>query len=108
MTMTRTKDRRTGRAAPRSGGSSPEPPGAPVQAIVRIRLAVAVQPEAFEAWLREQPVVSGAWALSGDHDYEVRLTCLSLRDLTAELRSMRQDGGAEDTVTCLLLRDVLE
>ncbi|MGH3390256.1 MAG: Lrp/AsnC ligand binding domain-containing protein [Actinomadura sp.] len=84
------------------------PPTAAVEAIVRIRLAAGVEPAAFEAWLRRQPVVSGAWALSGDHDYELRLACPGLQERTAELRCIRQRGGAEDTVTSLVLRDVFE
>jgi DNA-binding Lrp family transcriptional regulator len=88
--------------------TAPAAASSPVQAIVRIRLATTADPDAFEGWLRRREVVSGAWALSGDHDYEVRLACPDLRELTAELRRIRQHGGAEETTTCLLLRDVFE
>jgi hypothetical protein len=77
-----------------------------VEAFVRIRLADQVAPALFETWLRDRAAVRGVWSLSGDCDYEIRLATGSLNDLTAELRAMRRQG-AEQTNTCLLLRDVL-
>ncbi|GAB3967309.1 hypothetical protein GCM10029978_034340 [Actinoallomurus acanthiterrae] len=77
-----------------------------VIALVRVRMADQVPPESFETWLRDRPAVRGVWSLSGDCDYEIRLTTAGLDELTAELRALRHQG-AEQTNTCLLLREIL-
>lgn len=76
-----------------------------VQAFVRIRLACRTVPESFETSLLDRPAVHGVWSLTGDFDYEARLVCATPHDLAAELRAMRR-FGAEQTDTCLLLREV--
>ncbi|GAA4628847.1 hypothetical protein GCM10023196_046920 [Actinoallomurus vinaceus] len=76
-----------------------------IEALVRIRMADQVPPEPFETWLRDRPAVRGVWSLSGDCDYEIRLTTASLDELTAELRALRHQG-VEQTNTCLLLREI--
>jgi hypothetical protein len=79
---------------------------AAVEAFVRVRMADQVPPESFETWLRDRPAVRGVWSLSGDCDYEIRVAAASLDALTAELRALRHHG-AEQTNTCLLLREIL-
>ena len=78
----------------------------PVEALVRVRLASRTGPELFETWLLGRPAVTGLWSLTGDFDYEVRLACPDLEDLTGELHAMRQ-YGAEQTDTSLLLREII-
>jgi hypothetical protein len=76
-----------------------------VEAFARVRLAAETVPEVFEAWLLCRPAVRGVWSLAGDFDYEVRLVCPSSGDLAAEVRAIRR-FGADETDTCLLLREV--
>ncbi|MGI8329298.1 hypothetical protein ACRYCC_04990 [Actinomadura scrupuli] len=79
-------------------------PGA-VEAFARIRLAAETVPEVFEAWLLCRSAVCGVWSLAGDFDYEVRLVCATPDELAAEVRAIRL-FGADETDTCLLLREV--
>jgi hypothetical protein len=79
-------------------------PGA-VEAFARIRLAAQTVPEVFEAWLLCRSSVCGVWSIAGDFDYEVRLVCATPGDLAAEVRAIRR-FGADETDTCLLLREV--
>jgi hypothetical protein len=89
---------------PRTAVATADP--SPVEALVRVRLASRTGPELFETWLLDRPAVAGVWSLTGDFDYEVRLACPDLEGLTGELRAMRQ-CGAEQTDTCLLLREIV-
>lgn len=77
----------------------------PVETLARIRLAGQTVPEVFEAWLLCRSSVCAVRPLTGDFDYEVRLTCTTSNDLAAEIRAIRR-FGADESDTCLLLREI--
>lgn len=78
----------------------------PIHTFVRVRLATGTTPEMFETRLCERRAVRGAWAVAGDYDYEIRLTCEGMADLRAELHALRECGAAQ-TDTCFLLRAIV-
>ncbi|WP_157963903.1 hypothetical protein [Actinocorallia populi] len=78
-----------------------------VEAIVRVGLAPGTAPASFERWSRSRAMTRAVWALAGDDDYELRLSCPGLAELSAELTALRGAGGAARTSTSLLLREVI-
>ncbi|HEX2314361.1 MAG TPA: Lrp/AsnC ligand binding domain-containing protein [Thermomonospora sp.] len=79
----------------------------PVEALVRVRLSALATAASFETWALARPVTRALWALTGDDDYELRLSCPDLAALHDELALLRRAGGAERTTTSLLLRELL-
>jgi Lrp/AsnC ligand binding domain len=78
-----------------------------VEALVRVRLSTAATPGTFETWVLARPATRVLWALTGDDDYELWLSCPDLAGLNDELALLRRAGGAERTSTSLLLRELL-
>ncbi len=76
---------------------------APFEALVCVRTDAHTPPDRFVAYLREEPAVVQAWRVAADIDAVVRLECTSLADLDAAVGRMRHLGGAEQTVTYLVL-----
>lgn len=76
---------------------------APIEALVCVRTDAHTPPDRFVAYLREEPAVIQAWRVAADIDAVVRLECPSLTDLDAAVGRMRHLGGAEHTVTYLVL-----
>jgi Lrp/AsnC ligand binding domain len=72
------------------------------EALVWVRTGPTTSPEQFVAYLANEPAVAQVWRVGADIDAVVRLTCASLSDLEAVVR-MRHRGGAEHTVTHLVL-----
>lgn len=78
----------------------------PINAVVRVRLAPGAPGTRFESCVCGRVNVREVWELTGDFDYEIRLVCPDLTALNTELRLFRDDAGAQETATCLLLRQV--
>ena len=68
-----------------------------------VRTDAHTAPDRFLAYLREEPAVAQAWRVAADIDAVVWLECASLADLDAAVARMRHLGGAEHTVTYLVL-----
>ena len=79
---------------------------APVQAIVRVKLAPCLRSQAFEQWLRAIPSVVRAAHVTGEVDYEVQLDCRSLADLGDALSRIRGCKGVYVASTALVLHEV--
>jgi Lrp/AsnC ligand binding domain len=77
---------------------------APFEALVCVRTDAHTPPDRFVAYLREEPAVVQAWRVAADIDAVVRLECTSLAELDAAVGRMRHLGGAEHTVTYLVLQ----
>src|SRR5262245_47030299 len=73
------------------------------EALVCVRTDAHTSPDRFVAYLREEPAVVQAWRVAADIDAVVRLECTTLADLDAAVGRMRHLGGAEHTVTYLVL-----
>lgn len=73
------------------------------EALVWVRTRPATSPERFVAYLADEPAVAQVWRVGADIDAVVHLTCPSLSDLEAVVVRMRHRGGAEYTVTHLVL-----
>jgi hypothetical protein len=79
---------------------------APVQAIVRVKLAPCLRSQAFEQWLRAIPSVLRAALVTGEVDYEIQLDCPGLADLGDVLSRIRGCEGVYVASTALVLHEV--
>lgn len=68
-----------------------------------VRTGPATSPQRFAAYLAVEPTVSKVWLVAADIDVIVALTCPSLTELEAVVARMRHHGGADHTVTHLVL-----
>jgi hypothetical protein len=72
-----------------------------LHALVRVQMTAGVDPDSFEAYLRDEAGIAEAWRLAGDCDFEVRLSCRSLADLDATVAQFRDAGGITSTTLVL-------
>ena len=72
-----------------------------VDALVRVRMTVGVDPDCFESRLRAEAGIVEAWRLAGVCDFEVRLSCRGLADLDAMVTQLRDEGGIPSTILVL-------
>jgi hypothetical protein len=77
-----------------------------VEALVCVRTDAVTSAEEFVAYLRAEPAVRQAWRVAADIDVIVRLSCESLAAIDDAVSRMRHLGGAEHTVTYLVLQPV--
>jgi DNA-binding Lrp family transcriptional regulator len=77
-----------------------------VQAIARVRLPPGASRPLFEKQLQAIPGVRTAWHVTGDFDYEMRLTCRSFADLGSVLHDLRHCCDAEVASAGLVLGEV--
>jgi Lrp/AsnC family transcriptional regulator, leucine-responsive regulatory protein len=89
--------------------ASPNPAalGRPLEALIEVKLLPGTSASSFEDKLRMLPQVVSATLLTGAHDYAVRVACIDRDDLVAATETLRQRAGVQDTVTRLLLREVV-
>ena len=71
-----------------------------------VRTDARTPPDRFVAYLREEPAVIQVWRVAADIDAVVRLECASLAELDAAVGRMRHLGGAEHTLTYLVLAPI--
>lgn len=81
-------------------------PSGPVQAIARVRLPPSASRPLFEKQVQTIPGVLAVWHLTGDFDYEMRLTCASFAALGSVLRDLRNCCDAEVASAGLVLGEV--
>ena len=81
-------------------------PNEPVQAIARVRLPPGASRPLFEKQLQAIPGVLTAWHVTGDFDYEMRLTCGSFAALGSMLHDLRHCCDAEVASAGLVLGEV--
>ena len=72
-----------------------------LHALVRVRMTAGVDPDCFEAYLRDEAGIAEAWRLAGDCDFEIRLSCRTLADLDAVVAQFRDAGGITSTTLVL-------
>jgi hypothetical protein len=73
----------------------------PLNALVRVRTTAGIDPDRFEAYLRDEAGIAEAWRLAGDCDFEIRLSCRTLADLDATVAQFRDAGGITSTILVL-------
>jgi Lrp/AsnC family transcriptional regulator, leucine-responsive regulatory protein len=78
------------------------------EAICRVRLAPGKPSQVFEQWLSTLPAVSSAVCVTGDVDYELRLSCRDFAEFGEVLARLRCTGGAEVVSTALVLHEVVK
>jgi Lrp/AsnC family transcriptional regulator, leucine-responsive regulatory protein len=81
-------------------------PSETVQAIARVRLPPGASRPLFEKQLQGIPAVLAGWHLTGDFDYEMRLTCRSFAALSSVLHDLRHCYDAEVASASLVLGEV--
>lgn len=99
------KRRQAGHAGQQSVPSGAVP-SETVQAIARVRLPPGASRPLFEKQLQEIPAVLAAWHLTGDFDYEMRLTCRNFAALGSVLHDLRHCCDAEVASAGLVLGEV--
>jgi hypothetical protein len=72
-----------------------------LHALVRVQMTAGTDPDCFEAYLRDEVGIAEAWRLAGDCDFEVRISCRSLKDLDATVAQFRDAGGITSTTLVL-------
>jgi hypothetical protein len=76
------------------------------EAIVCVRLARSVAGSRLLEHLRAQPYVVAAWWIAADIDAVVLLSAPSIRELHRAVNDLRLLGGAMDTDTHMILREM--
>ena len=77
-----------------------------LRALIDVRLRSPDHAAQFERLVRGNPGVEEAVHLTGPSDYVVRIACADATELDDFLRRMKDEGGARDTQTRLVLRIV--
>jgi Lrp/AsnC family leucine-responsive transcriptional regulator len=78
--------------------------GRTLQALVDVRLAPDVDPDAFERAVVGLASVRSVVFVTGRFDYQLRLACADADDLDQTVRHLRQKAGAALTETRIVLR----
>jgi Lrp/AsnC family leucine-responsive transcriptional regulator len=78
--------------------------GRGLDAFIDVRLAARTTPDAFEKKVRSLPAVRELAFVTGRFDYHVRVNCRDADDLDQTVRAIRNDGGAAQTETRIVLR----
>lgn len=84
----------------------PAATGRAIDAIVDVRVGTGVTTEALDDALRDQPMVTNAMHLTGRFDTQLRVAARDVAELDQLLTLLRDDVGAEETNTRLVLRTV--
>ena len=63
-----------------------------LHALVRVQMTAGTDPDCFEAHLRDEVGIAEAWRLAGDCDFEVRISCRTLKDLGRHGRAVPRCG----------------
>lgn len=80
--------------------------GIGLRAIAELRLAPETNYKLFEATLYDTPEVQAMYHVTGDVDYVLLLACPDVPSLDRLLNSWRDRGGAIESSTRLILREV--
>jgi hypothetical protein len=109
--MTSTVSERIAAVTPAARGprdvAAPQPAGllaaGAFEALVCVRTGPGTSPQQFVSYLAGEPTAVQVWMVAADIDVIVRLACPSLSALETVVARMRHQGGAEQTVTHLVL-----
>jgi Lrp/AsnC family transcriptional regulator, leucine-responsive regulatory protein len=77
-----------------------------IRALIDVRLRSPDDAARFERLVRANPDVEEAVHLTGPTDYVIRIACADTTELDDFLRSLKDEGGARETQTRLVLRIV--
>ena len=80
--------------------------GIGLRAIAELRLAPETNYQLFEATLYDTPEVQAMYHVTGDVDYVILLVCPDVASLDRLLGSWRDKGGAIESSTRIILREV--
>jgi Lrp/AsnC family leucine-responsive transcriptional regulator len=78
--------------------------GRSLDAVIDVRLALPTTPENFEQRVSEMTAVREVAFVTGRFDYQVRVACQDADDLDRTVRTLRQQAGAAQTETRIVLR----
>lgn len=80
--------------------------GIGLRAIAELRLAPETNYQLFEATLYDTPEVQAMYHVTGDVDYVLLIACQDVAALDRLLSSWRDRGGASESSTRIILREV--
>jgi Lrp/AsnC family leucine-responsive transcriptional regulator len=80
--------------------------GRGMQMISDIRLGEGVDRRAFEVQLHDVPQVIGAMRLTGDYDFQLRMTCTDAREFEAVIDRLKSELGVRELRSRLVLHEV--
>ncbi|MFC8516298.1 Lrp/AsnC family transcriptional regulator [Streptomyces sp. NPDC057257] len=80
--------------------------GRGMQMISDIRLGERMDREAFEARLSDVPQVVGAVRLTGDYDFQLRMSCVDAREFEAVIDRLKSELGVRELRSRLVLHEV--
>jgi len=80
--------------------------GLTIEAQIDVKLRPTTTAEAFERAIRDVPQVLTATLVTGSFDYALRVACSDRADLAAVAETIRNRGGAQETYSRVILREV--
>ncbi|MGI5459916.1 Lrp/AsnC family transcriptional regulator [Streptomyces sp. CA-249302] len=80
--------------------------GRGMQMISDIRLGERMDRKAFEAQLNDVPQVIGAMRLTGDYDFQLRMSCVDAREFEAVIDRLKAELGVRELRSRLVLHEV--
>jgi Lrp/AsnC family leucine-responsive transcriptional regulator len=80
--------------------------GLTIEAQIDVKLRPTTTADDFERVIRDVPQVLSATLLTGSFDYALRVACSDRADLAALTERIRDKGGAQETYSRIILREV--
>ena len=80
--------------------------GLTIEAQIDVKLRPTTTAEEFDRIIRDLPQVLAATLLTGSFDYALRVACSDRADLAALTEKIRERGGAQETYSRIILREV--
>ncbi|MEU6141958.1 Lrp/AsnC family transcriptional regulator [Streptomyces sp. NPDC047081] len=80
--------------------------GRGMQMISDIRLGERMDRKAFEVRLNDVPQVVGAMRLTGDYDFQLRMSCVDAREFEAVIDRLKSELGVRELRSRLVLHEV--
>lgn len=84
----------------------PAATGRPIEALVDVRLAPGTRQTILDETLQGFPAIVDATHLTGRFDTQLRVACADVAELDRLLIALKEDLGAEETNTRLVLRTI--
>jgi Lrp/AsnC family leucine-responsive transcriptional regulator len=78
--------------------------GRALDAYIDVRLLPATDPDRFERTVRGLAAVREVAFVTGRFDYQIRVACTDSEELDRTVRALRQDAGAAQTETRIVMR----
>lgn len=80
--------------------------GLTIEALMDVKLDPATSARAFEDAIRLMPQVRSATLMTGSYDYALRVACASREELVNVTEAIRNQAGALQTYSRVILREV--